>query len=295
MKDIYSPLEIDEQWDQRAPAAEEGAGTAVLERPTPEATTAQDDATQETTTDNAGAYTFHPDPDGDGGVTSNSGEPTATTVNMSAAETTGELDNSASAQEPEKQPVSDGATPPPEGPSNNLNSPVEAGEYKSGADTDSDAIASLGDSLDNSNTSSQEPAGVTAEPHSDVAEPETADHDTSKVSLSSTPTTSEKVIEPPAETVDSLASEQPKDTTERDASGDDTETHTSDVETAVGTEIDKDVKAIIDRVEQDIAKLEEQNDKDNQTVSETQARVDERTTEINTLKDKLAKLKEVSG
>lgn len=40
MKDIYSPLEIDEEWDQRAPdmGSNEGGGTAVAVAPAPEAT-----------------------------------------------------------------------------------------------------------------------------------------------------------------------------------------------------------------------------------------------------------------
>ena len=42
MKDIYSPLEIDEEWDQRAPdmGANEGGGTSVAVAPAPEVTTA---------------------------------------------------------------------------------------------------------------------------------------------------------------------------------------------------------------------------------------------------------------
>ncbi len=49
MKDIYSPLEIDEEWDQRAPDAgiAEGGGTAVAVEPSPTLTPAT--VTEETT------------------------------------------------------------------------------------------------------------------------------------------------------------------------------------------------------------------------------------------------------
>lgn len=59
MKDIYSPLEIDEEWDQRAPDMDgnEGGGTTVAVAPAQEAVTGVDTSTES----NMGASTLSPD------------------------------------------------------------------------------------------------------------------------------------------------------------------------------------------------------------------------------------------
>ncbi len=287
MKDIYSPLEIDEQWDQRAPAGEDGAGTAVLERP--------DTTVEETNSDTAGAYTFVPDQDGNGGVTSDSGSPdqaVATTVDMSTAEASGD-DVNTMATEPEKQAAaaSGGMTPtPPEGSNDNTGDSQESKLDKD----DDDAIANLVGAKDNSDKDSdgQHPAGVSAE-SAELNEPHIDSKQTDSAPVESAQTTTEKVIEPNSETEDSLAAE-PTSATEDNShasleyTGDKNEAPTDE-------ETDKTVKDLISRIEAKIDELKGENEKDNKVVDEATNRLHGRADQISQLSNKLGKLKEVLG
>ena len=291
MKDIYSPLEIDEQWDQRAPAGEDGAGTAVLERP--------DTTVEETNSDTAGAYTFVPDQDGNGGVTSDSGSPdqaVATTVDMSTAEASGD-DVNTMATEPEKQAVAAGGgmTPtPPEGSNDNTGN---LQENKLDKDDDDDAIANLVGAKDNSDKDSdgQHPAGVSAE-SAELNEPHIDSQHTDSTPVESAQTTTEKVIEPTSETEDSLAPEV-RTSAEMGSSDSSEVEHSAVNEAATSVAVENTIKELAEvnrNIESQIAELEKSKEQKEAAKKEAEAQVEAYKTDIEGLEGDISTLKAIA-
>lgn len=92
MKDIYSPLEIDDQWDQRAPMVEgEGSDAAAavqtpgVEATQPSATSAKESA--DNTVSSEAGYTFHPQEEGADNATDSSSSETQTADQPLTAQT----------------------------------------------------------------------------------------------------------------------------------------------------------------------------------------------------------------